>query len=73
MRKSQTTSDNPPSDILSSIKKPATLFDVIRNLGYSGNSCYEIVNAVERWIPPEHDTNSYQWNKCIKTMKENLW
>jgi hypothetical protein len=28
-------------------KQPQTLFDVIRNLGYSGDSCYEIVDAVE--------------------------
>jgi len=32
----------------------------------------EIVNIVKDWLPPEHDTNDYQWNKCIKMMKENL-
>ena len=32
----------------------------------------EIVNIVKNWLPPEHDTNDYQWNKCIKMMKENL-
>lgn len=32
----------------------------------------EIVNIVKDWLPPEHDSNDYQWNKCIKMMKENL-
>jgi len=32
----------------------------------------EIVNIVKDWLPPEHDSNNYQWNKCIKMMKENL-
>ena len=29
--------------------KPTTLFDVIRNLGYSIDMCYEIVDAVEEF------------------------
>ena len=32
----------------------------------------EIVNIVKDWLPPEHDSNDYQWNKCIKMMKEKL-
>ena len=32
----------------------------------------EIVNIVKDWLPPEHDSNDYRWNKCIKMMKENL-
>jgi len=32
----------------------------------------EIANIVKDWLPPEHDSNDYRWNKCIKMMKENL-
>ena len=32
----------------------------------------EIVNIVKDWLPPEHDSNDYRWNKCIKMMKEKL-
>jgi len=53
--------------------KPPTLWDIMRNeLGYSVDCCDEIVDAVEKWLPPEHDSNDYQWNKCIKMMKEKL-
>lgn len=31
------------------ISPPQTLFDVIRNLGYSVDMCYEIVDAVEEF------------------------
>jgi hypothetical protein len=24
-------------------------------------------------LPPEHPTNDYQWNKCVKMMREKLW
>jgi hypothetical protein len=128
-------------------KQPKTLFDVIRNLGYSVDDCYEIVDAVEEfqkpkeyqptpqtpeqvadglkeafreavkqgvvssikretltdviwnwwedvfttnsnddmetsiddlvfrieaWLPTEHETNSYKWNECIRTIREKL-
>ena len=33
--------------------KPTTLFDVIRNLGYSVDMCYEIVDAVEEFQKPK--------------------
>ena len=41
-------------------------------LGFSIDMCDEIVDAVEEWLPPQHDTNDYQWNKCIQMMKEKL-
>jgi hypothetical protein len=42
-------------------------------LGFSIDMCDEIVSAVEEWLPPEHPTNDYQWNKCVKMMREKLW
>jgi hypothetical protein len=53
--------------------KKLTLWDVMRDqLGFSIDMCDEIVDAVEQWLPPQHDTNDYQWNKCIQMMKEKL-
>ena len=53
--------------------KPPTLWEIIRNdLGYSIDLTDEIVDAVERWLPKEHDTNGYGWNSCIKMLKDKL-
>jgi hypothetical protein len=53
-------------------KKP-TLYDIMRDkLGFSIDMCDEIVDAVEEWLPPQHQTNDYQWNRCIQMMKEKL-
>jgi hypothetical protein len=53
-------------------RKP-TLYDIMRNqLGFSIDMCDEIVYAVEEWLPPQHGTNDYQWNRCIQMMKEKL-
>ena len=53
--------------------KKLTLWDVMRDkLGFSIDMCDEIVDAVEEWLPPQHETNDYQWNKCIQMMKEKL-
>jgi glucan phosphorylase len=53
-------------------KKP-TLWEIMRDqLGFSIDMCDEIVDAVEGWLPPQHETNDYQWNKCIDLMKEKL-
>jgi len=41
-------------------------------LGYSIDCTDEIVDAVEEWLPKEHDTNSYKWNECLKLMREKL-
>ena len=49
------------------------LWDIIRDeLGYSIDCTDEIVDAVEGWLPKEHDTNSYKWNECLKLMREKL-
>jgi len=53
--------------------KRLTLWEIMRdNLGFSIDMCDEIVDAVEEWLPPIHDTNSYKWNECIKMMQEKL-
>ncbi len=53
-------------------KKP-TLWDIMRDkLGFSIDMCDEIVDAVEEWLPPQHETNDYQWNRCIQMMKDKL-
>lgn len=41
-------------------------------LGFSIDMCDEIVDAVEDWLPKEHDTNPYQWNNCCRLLKEKL-
>ena len=54
--------------------KPPCLWSVIRDkLGFSVDMSYEIVDAVAEWLPKEHDTNSYEWNKCLKMIRGNLY
>jgi hypothetical protein len=56
--------------------KPKKLFDVIRNLGYSVDMCYEILDAVKECLPAEHysDGEDYDkgWNDAIKEIKWKL-
>ena len=35
-------------------------------------SIEDLVDQIELWLPKEHDTNSYKWNQCIRTIKEKL-
>ena len=35
-------------------------------------SIEDLVDQIELWLPKEHDTNSYKWNECIRTIKEKL-
>jgi DNA-binding PadR family transcriptional regulator len=50
-----------------------TLWSIMREeLGFSIDMCDEIVDAVEGWLPKEHDTNSYKWNECLKKIKGRL-
>jgi hypothetical protein len=54
--------------------RPASLWNVMRfQLGFSVEQSNEIVSAVEEWMPNEHDTNSYEWNKCVRMLRERLW
>jgi hypothetical protein len=65
--------------VVSSTKRE-TLTDVIWNwwedvFGSTDDTetCIDdLVSRVEAWLPKEHDTNSYKWNQCIKTIKEKL-
>jgi hypothetical protein len=41
-------------------------------LGYDFETCENIVELVEDWLPKEHDTNSDGWNKCVRMIRENL-
>jgi len=56
--------------------KPKKLFDVIRNLGYSVDMCYEILDAVKQYLPDEHysDGEDYDlgFNDCLKKIKDGL-
>jgi hypothetical protein len=62
--------------------KPKKLFDVIRNLGYSVDMCYEIVDAVRCWLPePQSAVGSQNvdvellvdgFNDCLKKIKDGL-
>jgi len=32
-----------------------------------------LVDRIDKeFIPPSHDTNDYQWNKCLKVMRDKL-
>jgi len=53
--------------------KPPTLYQIIHDeLGYSHDCTAEIIDAVKKWLPPSHPTNGYEWEKCLKMMREKL-
>jgi hypothetical protein len=55
--------------------KPKRLFDVIRNLGYSVDMCYEILDAVKEYLPDEHcNITDYDlgWNDVLRKIKDGL-
>jgi hypothetical protein len=56
--------------------KPPTLFEVLLNLGYSYDMCYEIVDAVKECLPDENysDGEDYDlgFNDCLKKIKDRL-
>lgn len=54
--------------------KPPTLWEILRNnLGYSIDTCEEIIDVVDnKWLPREYKTSDYKWNQCIKMMREKL-
>jgi hypothetical protein len=60
------------ADYFARTKRPS-LYDVMRDeLGFSSDMCDEIVDAVADWLPKEHYTNSYEWDKCVRTIREGL-
>jgi hypothetical protein len=32
----------------------------------------QLIDAVDEWLPTEHDTNSDGWNKCVRMLREKL-
>ena len=62
--------------------KPKKLFDIIRNLGYSVDMCYEILDAVRCWLPEPQSASGSQnvdveflvdgFNDCLKKIKDGL-
>ena len=44
-----------------------------KELLYTYYADMENGDAVEEWLPKEHDTNSYEWNKCVRMIREKLW
>ena len=35
-------------------------------------SIANLVDEISLWLPTEHETNSYKWNECIRTIREKL-
>jgi hypothetical protein len=60
--------------------KPQTLYDVIAdwwdeifmNNNEAAVTIESLVEDIEKWLPTEHDTNSYKWNECIRMIREKL-
>lgn len=42
--------------------------------GDTKDNCIDMLVDIidKKFIPPSHDTNDYQWNKCLKFMREKL-
>ena len=75
----------PIDDVIEEAKeqqtKSQTLYELIAdwwdeifvNGNPSGQNIESLVEQIEReWLPKEHDTNSYKWNQCIRTIKSKL-
>jgi hypothetical protein len=62
------------------LPKSPTLYDLIAdwwdeifmNNNEAAVTIESLVDDIEKWLPKEHDTNSYKWNQCIRTIKEKL-
>lgn len=61
--------------------KPPTLYQILMNwwinVNLEGWSDEEVINSLidvidKEFIPPHSDTNDYQWNKCLKLMRNKL-
>ena len=62
--------------VVSSTKSP-TLYDVIADwwddtFTKKETSLHDLVDAIDDWLPKEHETNSYKWNECIRMIREKL-
>jgi hypothetical protein len=63
--------------------KPLTLYQLIENWWcdvFCANSMDDMETCIDdlvdridkQFIPPSHDTNGYEWEKCLKMMRDNL-
>jgi hypothetical protein len=64
--------------VVSSTKRQ-TLYDVIYEWWddhftfQKDATIHDLVDRIDKqFIPPSHDTNGYEWEKCLKMMRENL-
>ena len=46
--------------------------EIFMNNNEAAVTIESLVDDIEKWLPKEHDTNSYKWNQCIRTIKEKL-
>ena len=62
--------DKDPLDCL----KPQTLHDVCREWCDDDENppVSVLIDRIDKWLPTEHDTNSYKWNECIRIIREKL-
>ena len=62
--------DKDPLDCL----KPQTLHDVCREWCDDDENppVSVLIDRIDKWLPTEHDTNSYKWNECIRMIREKL-
>ena len=68
--------------VVSSSTKPQTLSDLIHDwwadvfttgVDWDGDTCIAtLIDEISLWLPSEHETNSYKWNECIRTIREKL-
>jgi hypothetical protein len=68
--------------VVSSSTKQKSLYDVIYDWWedvFTTHSDWDmetsinnLVDEISLWLPTEHETNSYKWNECIRTIREKL-
>lgn len=60
--------------VVSSVEKPQTLHDVCREWCDDDENppVSVLIDRIDKWLPTEHDTNSYKWNECIRMIREKL-
>lgn len=46
--------------------------DVFTEGGSDKATIENLLNRIEEWLPPEHPTNSYDWDRCLRMIKSKL-
>ena len=59
--------------VVSSTKSP-TLYDICQEWCDDDENppVSVLIDRIDKWLPTEHDTNSYKWNECIRMIREKL-